>query len=86
MAKLLKDLFGAANGDVYARTFLAGTECPTELEAAALETGAIKRTKADRVAAEEAAQVEAAAAAQAEADAAAQAEADAAAQAASGAA
>lgn len=59
MAKLLKDLFGAANGDVYARTILAGTECPPELEAAALETGAIKLTKADCVSAEEAAKAEA---------------------------
>jgi len=37
MAKLTKDLFGAANGEVYPRTYAAGEECPPELEDAARE-------------------------------------------------
>jgi hypothetical protein len=37
MAKLTKDLFGAANGEVYPRVHAAGEECPPELEDAARE-------------------------------------------------
>jgi hypothetical protein len=37
MAKLTKDLYGAANGEVYPRVYAAGEECPPELEDAARE-------------------------------------------------
>lgn len=42
MAKLIKDIFGAADGEVYPRTYAAGEECPAELEAAAIEAGALE--------------------------------------------
>lgn len=62
MAKLTKDIFGVANGDVYPRAFAAGEDCPPELEAAAEQAEALEsaeeaevREKAEAAAAVEAA-------------------------------
>ena len=82
MAQFKADFFGAANGEIYPRVYPAGEECPPELEAAAIEAGALdKKVVAKLIAAK--AQADAAAKAQEEADAAAKAqeEADAAAKA-----
>lgn len=40
--KLTKDIIGVADGEIYPRTFAAGEECPPELEAAALDAGALE--------------------------------------------
>lgn len=42
MAKLIKPLFAAPNGEVYPRTIPQGEECPPELEDAAREAGALE--------------------------------------------
>ena len=42
MAKLIKPLFAAPNGEVYPRTIPEGEECPPELEHAAREAGALE--------------------------------------------
>ena len=39
--KLVKDIFGCADGVVYPQTYGAGADCPPELEAAALEAEAL---------------------------------------------
>lgn len=45
MAKLTKDVFGVANGEVYPRTFAAGEDCPPELESAAAVAEALETTE-----------------------------------------
>lgn len=62
MAKLTKDIFGVANGDVYPRTYATGEDCPPELEDAAAASEALEsvedaaaREKAEAAAAAEAA-------------------------------
>ena len=42
MAKLTKAIFGVVAGEVYPREINAGEECPPELEAAAVEAGALE--------------------------------------------
>ncbi len=41
MAKLIKAFLGVLNGEIYPTQFEAGDECPPELEAGALELGAL---------------------------------------------
>ncbi|VVD74528.1 HeH/LEM domain-containing protein [Pandoraea commovens] len=41
MAKLIKAFKGVMDGDIYPTTFEVGDECPPELEAGALELGAL---------------------------------------------
>lgn len=45
MAKLTKDLYGAANGEVYPRIYAAGEDCPPELEDAAREIDALEEAE-----------------------------------------
>lgn len=44
--KFTKDFRGVPDGEIYPVQYAAGDECPPELEAAAIETGAVK-VKAD---------------------------------------
>lgn len=44
--KFTKDFRGVPDGEIYPVQYAAGDECPPELEAAAIETGAVK-AKAD---------------------------------------
>lgn len=38
---------GVPNGEIYPREFAKGEECPPELEAAAIEVGAVRPPKAE---------------------------------------
>lgn len=40
--KFTKDFRGVPNGELYPVNYRAGDECPSELEAAAIELGAVK--------------------------------------------
>ena len=40
--KFIKDFRGVPDGEIYPVQYKAGDECPPELEAAAIETGAVK--------------------------------------------
>lgn len=46
--KFKKDFRGVRDGDVYPVTFKPGDECPSELEAAALELGAVEKPRAKK--------------------------------------
>lgn len=41
--KLIKEIYGVPNGEVYPRTFPAGEDCPSELVEAARQMGAIEQ-------------------------------------------
>lgn len=45
MAKLIKAFRGVPDGEIYPVGYAVGDECPKELEAAAMELGALKSTK-----------------------------------------
>lgn len=53
MAKLIRDVFGVASGEVYPRTFVSGEDCPPELEAAARAAGALEPSRVATAAAAE---------------------------------
>jgi hypothetical protein len=70
MAKLIADLFGVKNGDIYPKTFKAGADCPPELLEAAIEAKAVDQKEGEAALAKwRDAQAKAAAAAEAEAQA-----------------
>lgn len=43
--KLIKPFKGVPQGEIYPRQFVAGDECPSELEAGARELGALEGSK-----------------------------------------
>lgn len=44
--KFIKPFYGCRSGEIYPEHFAVGDECPPELEAAAIETGAVEARKA----------------------------------------
>jgi hypothetical protein len=53
MAKLIKPIHGAADGEVYAREYAVGDDCPVSLEGYAASIGALESaTKAAKKAPE----------------------------------
>ncbi|MBB5875889.1 hypothetical protein [Xanthomonas sp. 3498] len=50
MTKLIKPFRGVPDGQIYPVEFAAGDECPPELEAGALEVGAIEAVDPDAAA------------------------------------
>jgi hypothetical protein len=69
--KLIKDMIGVVEGDVYPTDFKVGDEIPPELEDAAMALGAVEGSKSSTPKLTDALKAEAAAKAKAEADAAA---------------
>jgi hypothetical protein len=57
--KLTKDITGCAGGEIMPRLYEAGTECPDDLVAAAIELGALDKKGAAKADAARAAQEEA---------------------------